>query len=526
MNFKLSSILIFLIFTLVGFALYLPSLNYGFYLDDSFQIVTNRLVHDISSWYLNFTRSTVDQGGSEAPGGIYYKPIMMIAYSLLWNITPNETISFRVFQLILHAANASMIFIVFKNLFSKERIIFSLLVGFIFFLHPMNSEAVVFIADLQEPLFSFFGLIALLILIKIQSKCSVYLASIFLLGSVLSKESGLLYILVCCTYYLLFKKDHWCHLIVSLVVVAGVYFTLRFGFSELNAVHSNTMQISRADFLTRLMTMPKVLIHYIHLFFWPQEISLTQDWIVKRISIQDFWLPLIEVIAIVCLSLVYIARTKDKVFILFFLWFGFGWGLHSQLIPLDGTVSDRWFYFTMVGFLGMMMTFISSEFRIQLSRILLMGALLLAGLTLRTHARILNWKDPLTLYTHDLTVDPESFYLNNNAGIEYFNTKRYKQAIPYFEKTVLNTVEKSREWYAGVANLGAIYLFLGQLNEAEGFLRIAIVNGDVKAYRAYAGTLLELNKKKEFFEFLEKIALIKYPNDPVLIKLKNSTGGS
>ena len=28
-------------------------------------------------------------------------------------------------------------------------------------------------------------------------------------------------------------------------------------------------------------------------------------------------------------------------------------GLHMQLIPLDLTVADRWFYFTMVGVLGL-----------------------------------------------------------------------------------------------------------------------------------------------------------------------------
>lgn len=499
------------VFIILGFALYYPSLHYGFFMDDSFQILTNNLVHDLSSWYLNFTKSTVDHGGGNV-GGIYYKPLMMIAYSFLWQINPGDTFSFRIFQLLLHCLNSFFIFLVFKNIFSKEKIYLAFLAGLLFLLHPINSEAVLFIADLQEPLYTFFGLIGLLILINSHR---IGLASLFLLLSVLSKESGLLYLLISFSYILLFKKTYWKYFLYSAIGVGIVYFTLRFGLADLKTLHSDTMQISRADLLTRLMTVPKVLAHYIHLFFWPEGLSLTQDWVIQQFDFKNFFLPLIEVLAIVTAAGFYFYKRQDKIFLFWFLWFGFGWGLHSQLIPLDGTVSDRWFYFTMIGLIGMLASLLKNK-------IVLIGFIFLVPLTIRTHFRILNWQDPLTLFTHDLQVEPNSFYLNNNVGLEYFNKAQYAEAIPHFIKTIQNTVENSREWYAGLTNLGATYLYSHDPVTAESYLKIAIKSGDIKAYRSYAATLLDLGRKKEFFEFLEKQAFVQYPNDPALLRLKKA----
>lgn len=504
------------LFIVIGLALYAQSLQYGFFMDDSFQIVTNRLVHDLSSWYLNFTKSTVDYGAGNT-GGIYYKPLMMIAYSFLWQITPEQTISFRIFQLLLHCLNATMIFFVFKSIFKSEKIFLSLLAGLIFLLHPINSEAVLFIADLQEPLYTFFGLLGLLTLMTYDSKISTYLASLLLLCSLFSKESGLLFILVSIVYYFLFNKKNKVQLVTSISLTILIYLIFRFSLAELNNLHSDTMRISRLDLIGRLITVPKVLIHYIHLFFWPKDISLTQDWIVQSLDFQSFWLPLTEVIALVSVSLIYIYKQKDKIFLFWFLWFGFGWGLHSQLIPLDGTVSDRWFYFTMIGFMGLLIHIITNKLKPHLQILFLFP--LLVPLAYRTHLRILNWSNPLTLYSHDLQVDPNSFYLNNNVGLEYFGKTKFNEALPFFEKTILNTVEKSREWYAAYANLGATYLYLYQPEKAESILKIAIQSGDVKAYRSYAAALLDLGKKKEFFAFIEK-AFIQFPNDASLLKLK------
>lgn len=518
-------------FFLFGLSLYYSSLNFGFFLDDDFQIVNNPLVHTLSKWYLHFTTSTVALETGQT-GGIYYKPLMMLAYSSLWQFTPSEPFAFRFFQLLLHCLNAYFIFMLFNHFFRQKWSLLPLVLALIFLAHPMNSEAVLFIADLQEPLYTFFGLTALLLIINIKKPIEIWIAATLLLCSLLSKETGLLYVLITGVYVALFKKMHRKQFVISLIALSGLYLTLRLGLAELNAVHSDTMLISRASLYTRLITVPKVVVHYLNLFFWPDAISLTQDWVVSRIDFKQFWLPVLQLAAFFAVSICYLRFSKNKNFLFFFIWFVLGLGLHSQIIPLDGTVSDRWFYFPIVGLLGMLCCWLQHiNFRkkfllipIPMALPVLTVLIVLTALTLRTHQRIQNWKSPLDLYTHDLQIEPNSFYLNNNMGLELFKQKKYEEAIPYFETTITNSIEKSASWYTAVTNLGSAYLFMGLPGKAETFLKIALESQQVKPHRAYAAALLELGLIPESKTFINS-AIIKFPQDPILRKLKGTADG-
>ena len=513
--------IIFLVYLLAGFAIYMSSMHYGFILDDESQIVNNNMIHDLSHWWMTFSHSTMATGlNGQAVAGIYYKPFMMLTYSLLWNIGGHATLLFHVFQLLLHTVNALLIFLFFDYFLKRKNSLFCFCMGFLFLCHPLNAEAVLFIADMQEPLYTLFGLSALYILLRAQSLKMLVLASVLVLAALLSKESGLLYLLMGLTYCALFNRSKLKYFASFCFVVSVIYLGLRLGLAELSAIIPHEMQIARADLLTRLITMPKVLSHYIQLFFYPDDIALTQDWVISYFSVEDFWLPLSEVIFITGLIFWYYFKRRSRYFLFFALWFFYGWGLHSQIIPLDGTVSDRWFYFTMIGLLGMISVFMLQEFKMQAQRAsLAIFILIFLALSVRTYTRTLDWQNPLTLYFHDVQIDPTSFYLNNNLGLAIFSQGEYQKAIPYFEKTITVSNPRSFAWYTGWTNLGATYLFMGQLGQAETALRTALGGGDVKPYRALGSVLLDLGKIGEFSSFIDE-ALIRFPNDPVLLKLK------
>lgn len=498
----------------MGFAIYAFSFNNEFLLDDESQILNNHVVHDLTKWPTQFTSSTMADGS--AVGGIYYKPIMMITYSVIWSLGQPNPFLFHVFQLLLHIINSFFVFLIFTWLFKNSKKEFSFLAGLLFLVHPINSEAVLFIADMQEPLYTFFGLAALLILSRFHSKKSVILVGLFLLCSLLSKESGILYVIASANFVLIFRKKQFPGFLISAVAAVSIYLTLRFGLAGLHSVLAHDMQIARADLSTRWLTMPKVLIHYIHLFFYPSKIALTQDWVVNSATLEDFWIPLCEVFIIICLISFFIFRKKDKIFIFFAIWFLAGWGLHSQFVPLDGTVSDRWFYFTFIGLIGMIL----SLFKYQFSKILLLASLIIVLiLGYRTYLRSFDWRNPATLYQKDLLVDPNSFYMNNNLGLGYFAAGKYAEAIPYFEKTISVSASNSRAKYTAQTNLGAAYYFMGNFPKAESVLREVIISGDIKAYRALSGALVNQGKITEANKLIAE-ALEKFPNDSVLLKLK------
>jgi len=505
----------FIIYGLWGVAVYGLSWGYNFLLDDQFQIVQNPQVHELSQIFLTFGKSTMATGENIA--GIYYKPVMMMAYNLLWNLGHGSPAPFHIFQLLIHVCNAFLIFTLFQKILSAKNSAWAFFAGLLFLCHPVNSEAVLMIADLQEPLYTFFGLLALWSLVSLSLP---WLAALFLLFSLLSKETGVLYLAICGVYCALFCKERMRPALISIALAGGVYMALRLGVAQLNTVVANNMQIMRADVMTRLLTMPKALIHYIHLFFFPKDLSLTQDWVVSVASFENFWWPLMQVLILVSAILFYAFKKKQNTFLFFALWFLLGWAVHSQIVPLDGTVSDRWFYFPIVGFIGMLVVVLQS-FELSPKAILVLLAVTAVPLSVRSFVRSQDWQDAKTLFEHDLAMQPESFYLNNDLGLELMAQRRTAEAISYLEKTIAVSPKGSHEWLVGWRNLGGAYLDLGQFAKAEECFRISLADPDVKSLRAFALALQEQNKTAKLKEFLEKVALPQYPQDPVLIRIKN-----
>ena len=516
--------IVFSIYSLLAALIYSTTLHYGFFLDDTSQIIENPLVHDLSKWFLNFKFSTMassDSGHDIA--GVYYKPMMTIAYSFLWNIGHGQTFSFRIFQLFLHVLNSYLVFQLFRHFFSKNTLTLAFIAGLIFLCHPINSEAVLLIPDLQEPLYTFFGITGLITFIRLKSSKHLLLVGLLFLCSLLSKETGLLYILSAFAYCLIFAKDRIKGLSVVVLAIGLAYFSLRLGVANLTSLHSNNTQLARADLLTRLMTMPKVLVHYLHLFLFPNELSLTQDWIVTTFTFSDFWLPLTEVLAFLFLLTFYVFKKKDKIVLLFFIIFGLGWGLHSQLIPLDGTVSDRWFYFTIIGLLGLILKIVELEFTVSRIKLLAFAVICGSVFSLRTYSRTQDWRNDLELYQHDAGVDPDSFYLNNNLGLAYLVRGRLAEAAQSFEKTISVSQKGSIAWLTGYRNLGAVYLDLKQYSQAEDYFRISIADNSVGSYRGLAGSLQGQQKYQELQQFLENDALKKFPQDPLLLSIQRES---
>jgi tetratricopeptide (TPR) repeat protein len=137
--------------------------------------------------------------------------------------------------------------------------------------------------------------------------------------------------------------------------------------------------------------------------------------------------------------------------------------------------------------------------------------------SLSTLARTQFWKTPMALYQEDLKSDPTSFYLNNNVGLELITARKFQEAIPYLEKTIAVSPEKSTEWLIGYRNLGAAYYELGNLPKAEECFRTAFADPDVRSYRAMVMVLAAQGKHDEAKAYQVE-GLKRYPGDAVLLR--------
>lgn len=438
---------IFLII-LIGLCVFFTSLFNPFVFDDISQIIQNPYVNTFNV-PINFYGTVYYPG---VPGLTFlhtqYKPLLFTMYTLLFALSHMNTFPYHLFQLSIHILNVILIYLIFSRFFKRSLALF---LSVVFLVHPINSEAVIYIADLQDTLFLLFGLLSLLVLIQKQHTVLSFkrlsLVFILLLLSLLSKTTGILFICIIPVYCFLFSKRNIKNILFTCAAVSIFYIALLINASHNPIFTTFPSPIQRLSLQQRSLSFPLIIIYYFQKFLIPINFSTGQEWIVRQVDFTHFFLPFsidILVFAFILFFGIYIHKKKKEYFksySFFTVWFIVGLLMAIQIIPLDLTVSDRWFYFPIIGLLGILgiigdiltktlfKKYDSSSFHLVGSSVIV----LLAVLTL---IRVSQWQTPLQLYLHDLHYAVTSPVLNNFVGNTLLQQGEPKQALPYLQKAV------------------------------------------------------------------------------------------
>ncbi|MFA6513113.1 MAG: tetratricopeptide repeat protein [Patescibacteria group bacterium] len=452
----------------LGLLIYFPLLFNGFVWDDEVMFQT----------------------GTSVQSNAYFRPVISVVYWGIYNIFGSKPFVFHFFQLIFHVVTAILIFYLFKRFF-KETI--SLILAIIFLVHPALVEAVSFASAMQEITFTMTGMVGLYLFVgKNINYHQIFFGTFLLLMALLMKETAIVFFPLVFFYLLIFRKKDRTVLIsysVLAVILLIGYFLFRISGGNLYTQGPGLFPIMRVSLTTRLINIPMIVLYYLGKFIYPMDLAIAQHWVVRTIDFRNFWSPLILEIFIFISAVAYIIKTKNKVFIFFFLWYLIGLLPHLQIIPLNMTVAERWLYFPMIGLLGMggaMMTQLkikSEKLRIITLSITIIIILIFSG---RSFIRIMDWRNGLSLFSRDIRHD-SSFDLQNNMGVELFRVGEYTRAKKYFE----TSVKLAPYWWVNWNNLGVIYEREKNYQKAKEYYQKAIDNGQY--YLAYEN-LSKLNK--------------------------------
>ena len=531
------------IILIIGLCLYFYSLFGKFLWDDEEQIVNNSYIHSISNIPEFFLGSTFNTGGAGSLTGIYYKPLLITLFSVIYSIFGNNSFFFHLFQLSLHIINSVCIFIIFNYFFNKIIIKeikylkrFGIWISFfgaiLFLVHPINVESVVYISASQEVLFFTFGIMSFMFLILNKENIKVFnvefnsylLSGIFVLFAFLSKETGILFFIINIMYIFVFQKDRFKKFIYYFVSTLSIYIILRFFIARIGLRGKGITPIMQLSFFERLINIPKVIFFYFKTFFYPRYLLISQNWIVEKINMKDFYIPFIIIITIFSIliyMIFYFYRNKlfnkcfIKLYTFFLIWFIVGIGLHIQIIPLDMTVADRWFYFPIVGLIFILIlitSFLIYKFRNVIKNIEIISFIIITFLltifSCRTLLRTFDWSSGLTLYQNDIKYNKNAYDLENNYGVELIRKNKVEDAKFHFEKS---TKLKS-DWWVNWNNLGVCYEREDDYEKALEYYKKSMQNADYYlAYENYTGLLINLKRNEEAKKFLEEEALVKFP---------------
>ena len=235
-----------------------------------------------------------------------------------------------------------------------------------------------------------------------------------MLLSLLSKETGVVFVGQALIYLFWFERKRLFRSSVYLIVPAILWLLLK-----INAVgHKfkyNIAPIDRLNLSGRLLTMPSIMQFYLTKFIYPWKLASGYYWVHPTFSVRYFLLPLLIDLAVISLAIYFgiaIYRKADKTlyrkYIFFSAWVILGLFTLIQIIPLDMTASETWFYFSMAGLLGIIGIIIKTFWKkLNPSWFLAATALVIIIFGGRTLMRGVDWNNKYHLDRLDITASKQ-----------------------------------------------------------------------------------------------------------------------
>jgi len=286
---------ILLIF-IIGFIIFFSSLFNGFVIDDILQITGNPSIHSITNAGNIFLNKMGIQGSSG-----YYRPLSYIFYTFIYSLFGNNAFFYHFIQLLFHIINSVLVFLFFKKFLRKELAFF---LSLIFLVHPINQETVAYASNLEDTLYFFFGLNALMFLDRTTDKVkNIFVASMFLLLAILSKEIGILFFLFTILYVFLFKKNKIIPYITFSFFVLIAYAFLRL-ISQTPFQKAALIPIMSLSIWGRLANVPMIILYYLKTLLFPWNLTAVNTWAITTFQFETFFVPLFwDAIFLICLLL-------------------------------------------------------------------------------------------------------------------------------------------------------------------------------------------------------------------------------
>jgi tetratricopeptide (TPR) repeat protein len=506
-----------LIIAILGFAVFFTGLATPFQGDDIPLIVNNVPVHSITHVKLFFEGGTFYNGQGLSPlTGAYYRPLMMTIFSLLYTLFGPHALYFHLFQLVLCIASTIILFHVFKYSFKPGLALF---LSLVFLVHPINSQVVFAIPNLQDSLFFFFGVLAIYLLLRFKSIKSLMLVTASMFLCLLSKESAVVFIAMALVYLYWFDSRKRLYTFAGMMVLPTVAWLILKTQAVSLIGHSYIAPIDKLSLGGRLLTAPSIMLFYITKFIFPWKLASGYYWVYPAFSIRHVLLPLIVDLAVIALAVymgVLIRNRASKsqyfTYLFFATWCALGFLLLLQIIPLDFTAAEFWFYFPMAGVLGMIGVVLTVfPPRIRPIWLLMVGIAVIGILGFRTGLRGLDYRNQYTLAYKSIAASPDDYVADNIVAAGLNDQGKFAQGKVYAQRSV-----DIFPTFVNYNNLGLSLAGLGDYSAAAHAYYTGLSYGKyVLIYENIAALTLVYGNPNTDKQYLVQ-TLGKYPQDSIV----------
>ncbi len=489
----------FLLLLILILITYANSLNNAFLSDDIAEIVQNPYLSSFNNIFKN-------------PFG-FIRPFL---YWLMFHIGGLNPIYFRLINIFFHIGSVFLIYFILKLLSTKKLALF---VAAIFAVHPVISEAVVWISGGSYPQYAFFFLLSFLFYILPVRKSRFYLLSLisYLLSFMSHPQMPLLLFLIFPLYEVSFgnlKKNY-------LKTVPFLLLSVVFALITLNSLPERETTLQSTHYSERgidnpLLLIPTALTSYFELIFFPKNLTLYHS----ELTFSQLQFAVRFLITLIFAAIIFISFKKNS-FIFFWLAF-FLITLSPTLTPfrLNWVVAERYLYLPMIGILALVGIGINKLCQYPKLRHITytLFVLVIISLSIRTIIRNIDWKNEDNLWIATGKTSPSSPNAHNNLGDVYGRAGDKQAALREFQKAI----ELKPGYGDAYHNLANTYRELGDSDKAlENYQDALKFNPNLwQSYQNMAAIYFEQKKFDLAVENLQKAILI----NPGNLNLKHNLG--
>lgn len=409
--FRLPALLTIIVAT---FAVYLPSLQNKFVWDDTALILRDPFIR---SWRLilpGFGHFLF----TDATASDFYRPIQRLTYTFDYALYGfGHPWGYHLTNILLHAATAVMLFFFVQQLIARmspagasKSDVIPWLVALAWAVHPVHSEAVMYIAgraDVLAALFGFGGLYLGLRALEKKSRLRSWLAAFCFLAAILSKESGVTALLVWLAVLLCLREfislRNW--LAIAAAVLAACC-ALRF-----TAEHTPPPVL---DAPAALSARPALVVRafdaYAGLLAVPVNLHMERN-------VPSGSLPIIAGVILLLALAWWIIWTYRRLFpaFIFLIAFLIAYAPTSNIFPLNAHVAEHWLYFSSAFLFAATALSLAAT---RLPRVVLIAAYAcwVVFLGARTWLRNFDWKDQRTFLESTIATGGDTARMMINLG--------------------------------------------------------------------------------------------------------------
>ncbi|HLK65005.1 MAG TPA: hypothetical protein VKU19_16295 [Bryobacteraceae bacterium] len=416
------------------------------------------------------------------------RPVLFSTYYLNAQISQSDPYSFHVVNIIVHLLSTGLIFLIVRRLVLMSRDHLgpvandpNLLSGFaaaIFLLHPVQTEAVAYLAGRSESLSAMFGLAAFAVFLyrkQAAATWGVAVAVLLLFGLALGSKQNAIALPA-----LLLLTDYWwnpgfslqgirANWKVYLPMVVGAVAGLAFFWRVIMTAQTAGFGMKDLTWYQYFFTQCRALWVYLGMFLLPSNLTADWDFSISRTVVDHGAIfGLIFLVAAVASAWYYRRRFPLASFGLFV--FLVMMAPTSSILPIRDPIAERRLYSAIIGLLLIVVDLLS---RVKIERKVLVAActavVLLAAWG--THARAAVWSDPILLWEDTAHKAPNKRRVRFQLGMAYFSSDPpdYQRAIGEFEKAA----DLEPADYNLLIDWGLAYDGLNRPNDAIAKLRAA-----------------------------------------------------